>query len=54
MQLYLLSGEHPRSLGYLSVDSSVASTFLEVVDADDGIIRPLRTHHAEQEDSQGD
>ncbi len=54
MQLYLLSGDHPRSLGYLSVDSSVASTFLEVVDADDGVLRPLRAHRAEQGDSQGD
>jgi hypothetical protein len=54
MRLYLLSGDHPRSLGYLSVDSSVASTFLEVVDADDGILRPLRPHHAQQEDSRGD
>ncbi len=41
MQLYLLGGDHPKSLGYLSMDSSVASTFLEVFDADDGILRPL-------------
>ena len=51
MQLYLLGGDHPKSLGYLSMDSSVASTFLEAANADDGILRPLRTRVVEQEDS---
>ena len=50
MQLYLLGGDHPKSLGYLSIDSSVASTLLEVVKADDGVLRPLRSRDAEQED----
>ena len=42
MQLYLLGGDYPKSLGYFSMDSNVASTFLEVFDADDGILRPFR------------
>ena len=42
MQLYLLGSDYPKSLGYFSMDSNVASTFLEVFDADDGILRPFR------------
>ena len=53
MQLYRLGGDHPKSLGYLSIDPGVASTFLEVFDADDGILRPLRARDAEHEDSNG-
>ena len=51
MQLYLLGGDYAKALGYLSLDSNVASTFLEVVDADDGILRPLQPHDVQQEDS---
>ena len=42
MQLYHLGGDHPEFLGYLSMDSNVASSFLEVFGADDGILRPFR------------
>ena len=42
MQLYLLGGDQPKSLGYLSIPPDVASRLLEVFDADDGVLRPLR------------
>ena len=51
IQLYWLGGDHPTNLGYLSMDSSVASTFLEFVDADDGRLRPFPAPDIEQEDS---
>ena len=51
MELYLLGGNHPKSLGYLSIEPDVASTFLKAFDADDGILWPLRARDAEQEES---
>ena len=42
MQLYTLGGDQPRYLGHLSMESDVASSFLEIFDADDGILRPFR------------
>ena len=51
MELYLLGGDHPKSLGYLSIEPDVASTFLKAFDADDGILWPLRARDAEQEES---
>ncbi len=41
MQLFHLGGDRPKFLGYASMNSNVASALLEVVDADDGILRPL-------------
>ena len=51
MQLYLLGGDQPKSLGYLSIDPSDDSKFLETFDADDGKLWPLRIEDVEQEDS---
>ena len=47
MQLFQLGGDRPKSLGYVTMDSNAASTFLENFDADDGILRPFTITNTE-------
>ena len=49
MQLFLLGGDYPKPLGYLSVDPDSAKTLLQVYDADDNALHPFRIEESTEE-----